>query len=126
MQQCSGEWDARDSNMASYHFLIQKLSGSFEGSEFLHVLREENEVADTLTKITSSRQSIPVPEHPAAPQAGPRTAQSDPGTAEPGPGAAQLNPAAITLDPAVAIPDPRAADPEPTLVVVLAVLTAPS
>ena len=26
VQQCSGEWDARDSNMASYRFLIQKLS----------------------------------------------------------------------------------------------------
>ena len=103
VQQCSNEWVARDSNMASYRFLVQKLSGSFEGCEFLHVPCTENEAADTLAKIASSWQSIPsgvslehlhkpsvkpspdsesihVPEDPAAPQAGP-------GTAEPGPGA---------------------------------------
>ena len=54
VQQCSGEWDARDSNMASYRFLIQKLSGSFDGYEFLHVPCTENEAADTLAKIASS------------------------------------------------------------------------
>ena len=54
VQQCSGEWDARDSNMASYRFLAQKLSRSFEGCEFLHVSRAENEVAYTLAKIASS------------------------------------------------------------------------
>ena len=59
VQQCSGEWDACDSNMASYRFLVQKLSASFEGCEFLHVSRAENEAADTLAKIASSRQSIP-------------------------------------------------------------------
>uniref|UniRef100_A0A8R7TEY3 RNase H type-1 domain-containing protein n=1 Tax=Triticum urartu TaxID=4572 RepID=A0A8R7TEY3_TRIUA len=57
VQQCSGEWDAHDSNMASYRFLVQKLSGFFEGCEFLHVPRVENEAADTLAKITSSWQS---------------------------------------------------------------------
>ena len=55
VQQCSGEWDTRDPNMASYRFLVQKLSGSFEGCEFLHVPRAEYEVADTLAKIASSR-----------------------------------------------------------------------
>ena len=54
VQQCSGEWDARDSNMASYRFLVQKQSGSFKGCEFLHVPRAENEAADTLAKIASS------------------------------------------------------------------------
>ncbi|XP_073363338.1 uncharacterized protein [Aegilops tauschii subsp. strangulata] len=42
-----------------YRFLVQKLSGSFEGSEFLHVPRAENKAADTLAKIASSRQAIP-------------------------------------------------------------------
>ncbi|XP_073355244.1 uncharacterized protein [Aegilops tauschii subsp. strangulata] len=56
---CSGEWDAHNSNMASYRFLVQKLSGFFAGCEFLHVPRAENEAADTLAKIASSRQSIP-------------------------------------------------------------------
>ena len=59
VQQSSGEWDAHDSNMESYRFLVQKLSGFFAGCEFLHVPRAENEAADTLAKIASSRQSIP-------------------------------------------------------------------
>ena len=59
VQQYFSEWDARDSNMASYCFLVQKLSRSFEGCEFLHVPRAENEGADTLAKIASSRPSIP-------------------------------------------------------------------
>ncbi|XP_073354916.1 uncharacterized protein [Aegilops tauschii subsp. strangulata] len=105
--------------MASYSFLVQKLSGSFEGCEFLHVPRAENEAADTLAKIASSRQAIPsgvslehlrkpsvkpspdsesidVPDDPAASQPGP-------GNAQPGLGAAQLDPATIVPDPAVAI-----------------------
>ena len=59
VQQCSGERDTRDPNMASYRFLVQKLSGYFEGCDFLHVLHAKNEAADTLAKIASSRHSIP-------------------------------------------------------------------
>ncbi|XP_073362648.1 uncharacterized protein [Aegilops tauschii subsp. strangulata] len=59
VQQCPGEWDARDPNMASYRFLLQKLPGFFTGCDFLHVPRAENEAADTLAKIASSRQCIP-------------------------------------------------------------------
>ncbi|XP_045088992.1 uncharacterized protein [Aegilops tauschii subsp. strangulata] len=117
VQQCSGEWDAHDSNMASYHFLVQKLSGFFAGCEFLHVLSAENEAADALAKIASSWQSIPsgvslehlhkpsvkpspdsesihVPPDPAAPQPGPGTAPPDPTAPQPGPGTAPPNPAA--------------------------------
>ncbi|KAI5014659.1 hypothetical protein ZWY2020_056049 [Hordeum vulgare] len=46
--------------MASYRFLIQQLSGPFEGWEFHHVPRADNEAADTLAKIGSMRQAIPV------------------------------------------------------------------
>ncbi|KAI4993882.1 hypothetical protein ZWY2020_008195 [Hordeum vulgare] len=45
--------------MASYRFLIQQLSDPFEGCEFHHVPRAENEAADTLAKIGSTRQAIP-------------------------------------------------------------------
>ncbi|KAI4972665.1 hypothetical protein ZWY2020_003590 [Hordeum vulgare] len=55
VQQVSGEWDARDANMASYRFLIQQLSGPFEGCEFHHVPTAKNEAADTLAKIGSTR-----------------------------------------------------------------------
>ncbi|KAK1607953.1 hypothetical protein QYE76_031626 [Lolium multiflorum] len=59
VQQCSGDWDAKDVNMASYRFHVQKIAGFFEGCEFHHVPRAENEAADTLSKLGSSRQEIP-------------------------------------------------------------------
>ena len=37
VQQSSGDWDAKDANMASYRFLVQQLSEYFEGCEFLHM-----------------------------------------------------------------------------------------
>ncbi|KAI4987609.1 hypothetical protein ZWY2020_020409 [Hordeum vulgare] len=45
--------------MASYRFLIQQLYGPFEGCEFHHVPRADNEGVDTLAKIGSMRQAIP-------------------------------------------------------------------
>jgi ribonuclease HI len=59
IQQCSGIWDAHDANMASYRFLVQQISGYFEGCEFRHVPRAQNDAADTLSKLGSSRESIP-------------------------------------------------------------------
>ena len=45
--------------MASYRFLVQQLSGYFDGCEFLHVPRNDNEQADALARIGSTRQAIP-------------------------------------------------------------------
>ncbi|KAK1620139.1 hypothetical protein QYE76_025656 [Lolium multiflorum] len=59
VQQCSGDWDAKDANMASYRFHVQKIADFFEGCEFHHVPRAENEAADALSKLGSSRQEIP-------------------------------------------------------------------
>jgi ribonuclease HI len=53
--QVSGEWDTRDANMASYRFYVQQLSGFFEGREFHHVPRANNDEADRLSKIGSTR-----------------------------------------------------------------------
>ena len=59
VQQSSGDWDAKDANMASYRFLVQQLSGYFEGCEFLHVPRNDNDQADALARVGSTRQAIP-------------------------------------------------------------------
>ena len=59
VQQVSCKWDARDANIASYRFLVQQLTGSFEGCEFHHVPRADNGAADTMAKIGSTRQAIP-------------------------------------------------------------------
>src|SRR4051812_33287043 len=58
VQQCTGTWDAKDANMASYRFLVQQISGYFEGCEFHHVPRANNEAVDALSKIGSTRQAI--------------------------------------------------------------------
>jgi ribonuclease HI len=59
IQQCFGIWDTHDANMGSYRFFVQQLSGYFEGCEFQHVPRAQNEAVDTLSKLGSSRESIP-------------------------------------------------------------------
>jgi ribonuclease HI len=51
----SGEWDAKDANMASYCFYVQQLGGFFEGCEFHHIHRANNDEADQLSKIGSTK-----------------------------------------------------------------------
>src|SRR6187200_983891 len=58
-QQSSGDRDAKDANMASYRFLVQQISGHFDGCEFLHVPRADNMQAHTLARICSTHQAIP-------------------------------------------------------------------
>jgi ribonuclease HI len=59
VHQVLGEWDAKDANMASYRFYVQQLSEFFEGCEFHQVLRANNDEADRLSKIGSTKQDIP-------------------------------------------------------------------
>jgi ribonuclease HI len=59
VHQVLGEWDTKDANMASYRFYVQQLCGFFEGCEFHQVPRENNDEADRLSKIGSTKQDIP-------------------------------------------------------------------
>jgi ribonuclease HI len=59
VHQVSGDWDAKDANMASYCFYVQQLCGFFEGCELHHIPRANNDEADQLSKIGSTRQAIP-------------------------------------------------------------------
>jgi ribonuclease HI len=59
VHQVSGDWDAKNANMASYRFYVQQLCGFFEGCEFHHIPRANNDEADQLSKIGSTRQAIP-------------------------------------------------------------------
>ena len=45
--------------MASYRFLVQQLSGFFEGCEFHHIPRERNDAADAFARVGSMRVAIP-------------------------------------------------------------------
>jgi ribonuclease HI len=57
VHQLSGEWDAKDA-MASYRFYVQQICGFFEGCEFHHIPRANNDEADWLSKIGSTKQDI--------------------------------------------------------------------
>ena len=46
VQQSSGDWDAKDANMASYRFLVQQLSGYFKGAS-----------SSTCQEMTMSKQT---------------------------------------------------------------------
>jgi ribonuclease HI len=59
VHQVSGEWDTKDANMASYRFYVQQLCGFFEGCEFHHISRTNNDEVDRLSKIGSTKQDIP-------------------------------------------------------------------
>jgi ribonuclease HI len=59
VHQVLGDWDTKDANMASYRFYVQQLCGFFEGCEFHHIPRANNDEADKLSKIGSTRQAIP-------------------------------------------------------------------
>jgi ribonuclease HI len=45
VHQVSGDWDTKDTNMASYHFYVQQLCRFFEGCKFHHIPRANNDKA---------------------------------------------------------------------------------
>jgi ribonuclease HI len=127
VHQVSGEWDAKDANMASYRFYVQQLCGFFEGCKFHHVPRANNDEADRLSKIGSTKQDIPagvsleiirkpsikplpestsiyVPGHPAPAQAPP--SDSGAATSELKEAAGQPSAAGLTKDLGAAISGP--------------------
>jgi hypothetical protein len=59
VHQVSGDRDAKDANMASYRFFVQLFYGFFEGCEFHHIPQANNDEADQLSKIGSTRKAIP-------------------------------------------------------------------
>jgi ribonuclease HI len=130
VQQASGDWDAKDANMASYCFYVQQLCGFFEGCEFHHVPRANYEEADQLSKIGSIRQAMPAgvsleiihkPSIKPSPkldsicmQADPAPAKAPPpdlGAAASGAAVSEQTKAASQSSKAGTSADPRAADP---------------
>ena len=49
--------------MAAYRNAILKMSARFEGLEFHHVARENNQAADILTRIDAKPDVVPLPQH---------------------------------------------------------------
>jgi ribonuclease HI len=58
VHQVLGDWDAKDTNMASYRFYVQQICRFFKGCEFHHIPQTNNDKVDQLSKIGSTRQAI--------------------------------------------------------------------
>ena len=55
----NGDFDAKDPKMAAYHNAVFKMSARFEGLEFHHIARENNQAADMLARIGAKRDAVP-------------------------------------------------------------------
>ena len=53
------DFDAKDPKMAAYRNAVLKMSARFEGLEFHHVVRENNQAADILARICAKRDPVP-------------------------------------------------------------------
>ena len=59
ISQINGDFDAKDPKMAAYCNAVLKMSARFEGLEFHHVARENNQAVDVLARIGAKRDTIP-------------------------------------------------------------------
>lgn len=59
INQVNKDWDCTNEKMDAYVAAIRKLEGKFYGLEFIHVPRTENQAADELSKLGSSRAEVP-------------------------------------------------------------------
>ena len=59
ISQINGDFDAKDPKMAAYRNVVLKMSAQFEGLEFHHVARENNQAADILARIGAKCDAVP-------------------------------------------------------------------
>ncbi|XP_020150422.1 uncharacterized protein [Aegilops tauschii subsp. strangulata] len=140
VQQCSGEWDSRDANMASYHAIpsgvcLEHLHKPSPDSEFIFI--PDDPVVTLPNPDPGAAAPSPGTADPgpgaatfdptaAISNPAPGATEPDPVTAEPGPAAAMLNLAAIISNPGAAASGSGAAALEPVMVAVFTVVRAPS
>ena len=59
ISQINGDFDAKDPKMAAYRNAVLKMSAQFEGLEFHHIARENNQAADVQARIGAKRDAVP-------------------------------------------------------------------
>ena len=59
ISQINGDFDAKDPKMAAYRDAVLKMSARFEGLEFHHIARENNQATDVLARIGAKRDAAP-------------------------------------------------------------------
>ena len=59
INQLNKHWSCSGEKMDAYYAEIRKLEGKFYGIEYHHVVRDQNQLADHLSKLGSFRAVIP-------------------------------------------------------------------
>ena len=59
ISQINGDFDAKDPKMAAYRNAVLKMSARFEGLEFHHIARDNNQATDVLARIGAKRDVVP-------------------------------------------------------------------
>ena len=59
INQLNKDWSYSSEKMDTYCAEIRKLEGKFYGIEYHHVVRDQNQLTDHLSKLGSSRSVIP-------------------------------------------------------------------
>ena len=59
INQVNKDWSCSSEKMDAYCAKIRKLEGMFYGIEYHHVVQDQNQLTDHLSKIGSSRATIP-------------------------------------------------------------------
>lgn len=59
VNQLNKDWSCTSENMDAYCSAIRKMEGKFWGIEYHHVVRDQNQAADQLSKLGSSRAKVP-------------------------------------------------------------------
>jgi ribonuclease HI len=59
INQVNKEWSCLDDKMMMYCQELHKLENNFDGLEYLHIMRGQNEITDELSKLGSSRGVVP-------------------------------------------------------------------
>ena len=59
ISQVNGKFDAKDPKMIAYHNAVLKLSACFEGLEFHHIPRDNNQAADILARMGAKHDRVP-------------------------------------------------------------------
>ena len=60
VNQVMKEWDIQSTAMTTYCVAVRKLEKKLDGLELHHILRSQNQAADDLAKLGSTRGQIPL------------------------------------------------------------------
>ena len=58
ISQINGDFDAKDPKMAAYRNAVLNMSARFEGFEFHHIARDNNQAAGVLARIGAKRDAV--------------------------------------------------------------------